>query len=281
METTYTRIVSTVNPPINPFLPPIERPDSTEQSRWRVVTYWISSAIIAAEFACGGVMDLLQASPFFEMLRGLGYPGYFSIILGFWKLPAAVTVLVPQLPRLKEWAYAGMFFTMIGAAMSHLAMNDPAVRLIAPVFFATLVVVSWSLRPASRSEFTGSGFAATKSRTIIYWVATIILAVECFVGGIMGILRGLPFVTIMDRLGYPRYLTTILGVSYLLAGVAILLPRFPRAKEWAYAGLIFVYSGAVVSRIVAHDGVEALVGPVILGVLVFASWALRPPARCA
>jgi uncharacterized membrane protein YphA (DoxX/SURF4 family) len=262
------------------LLSSLQRCSSPERSRWRATTYWISTGFIAAEFAVGGIMDLLQSPPFFEILRGLGYPGYFSIIVGVWKLPAAVTVLVPRFPRLKEWAYAGMFFTMTGAALSHFAVSDPPLRFIAPLVFATLVMVSRSLRPPARYELCGSGFAATKNRTIIYWVATIVLATECFVGGIMGLLRVSPFVSIMQQLGYPTYLMTILGVSYLLAGIAIILPRFPRAKEWAYAGLIFIYSGAVVSRVVAHDGVEAFVGLGILSALVFASWALRPPSRC-
>jgi uncharacterized membrane protein YphA (DoxX/SURF4 family) len=274
-ETKYTIIVSLVTKSMSA----LQRSSSPKRWRWRATTYWISTGIIAAEFAVGGIMDLLQSPPFFEILRGLGYPDYFSIILGVWKLPAAVTVLVPRFPRLKEWAYAGMFFTMAGAALSHFAVGDSAIRFIPPVVFATLVMVSWSLRPPARYELSGAWPATTKSRPIIYWVATIVLATECFVGGIMGLLRVSPFVSIMHRLGYPTYLTTILGVSYLLAGIAIVLLRFSRAKEWAYAGLIFIYSGAAVSRLVAHDGVEAFVGPTILSALVLTSWALRPPTR--
>jgi uncharacterized membrane protein YphA (DoxX/SURF4 family) len=253
--------------------------DAVKSSRRRVVIYRVATGIIVAEFAFGGVMDLLQAPPFFPLLLHLGYPGYFSRILGLWKLLGVVAVVVPRFPRLKEWAYAGMFFTMTGAAISHTAVHDSVVMLIAPLSFAALVIVSWALRPLSRSELAGSSSAMTKGRTIGYWIVTVFLAVECFVGGVIGAFRMPPFDGIMNRLGYPPYLMTILGVSYLLAGVAILLPRFPRAKEWAYAGLIFVYSGAVVSRIVAHDGVEAFVGPVILCAFVFVSWALRPPAR--
>jgi uncharacterized membrane protein YphA (DoxX/SURF4 family) len=242
--------------------------NSATPARWRVVIYWIATGIIAAEFGFGGVMDFLQAPPFFPILLHLGYPGYFSRILGVWKLLGTVTMLIPRFPRLKEWAYAGMFFTMTGAAVSHFAHGDPVVSLIVSLVFALLVIVSWSLRPSSRSELAASLVAATKGRTIAYWIITAILAIECFVGGVMGALRMPPFNGIMDRLGYPPYLMTILGVSYLLAGIAILVPRFPRAKEWAYAGLIFIYTGAAASRIIAGDGVGGIVGPMILSVLV-------------
>jgi len=250
-------------------------------SRWRVAVFWVATGIIAAEFAVGGVMDLWQALPFFPILWHLGYPGYFSRILGVWKLLGVVAVLVPRFPRLKEWAYAGMFFTMIGAAISHFAAGDSAVMLIAPLVFGVCVIVSWSLRPPSRSELAPPPIAATRGPTIIYWAVTAILATECFIGGVMGALRSPPFLGLMNRLGYPPYLMTILGVSYLLAGIAILLPRIPRAKEWAYAGLIFIYSGAVVSRIVAREGLEAFLGLMILIALAFASWSLRPATRCA
>jgi uncharacterized membrane protein YphA (DoxX/SURF4 family) len=96
----------------------------------------------------------------------------------------------------------------------------------------------------------------------------------------MGALRLPPFIGIMGHLGYPAYFMTILGVWYVLAGVAVLAPRFPRLKEWAYAGLVFTYTGAVASHLAVGDGAETLVGPIIFTGLTAASWALRPPARC-
>jgi len=83
----------------------------------------------------------------------------------------------------------------------------------------------------------------------------------------------------MEHLGYPAYFMTILGVWYLLAGVALLAPRFPRLKEWAYAGLVFTYTGAVASHLAAGGGAETLIGPIGFTGLAFASWALRPPGR--
>ena len=253
--------------------------NSSKRLRWRIVAYWVATGIITAEFAFGGVMDILQLPPFFALLRRLGYPGYFSIILGIWKVLGAVTVLIPRFPRLKEWAYAGMFFTMTGAAVPHLAITDPAIMLIAPIGFAVLVVASWALRPSCRRELRSSSMAITQGRTIAYWVSTVLIAAECLIGGLMGALRLQPFVGIMDHLGYPRYFTIIIGVCYLLAGLALIPPRFALLKEWAYAGLIFVYTGAAASHLVAGDGAATSVAPVVLSGLAFTSWALRPPAR--
>ena len=133
--------------------------NSTDCSRRRIIAYWVATVIIAAEFAVGGVMDILRLPPFFGILKHLGYPGYFSVILGVWKVLGSVAVLAPRFPRLKEWAYAGMFFSMTGAAASHLAVYDPPVMLVAPIIFTSFVVASWALRPLARrvlvSRFEG------------------------------------------------------------------------------------------------------------------------------
>ena len=121
--------------------------------------------------------------------------------------------------------------------------------------------------------------AYSRSRAIAYWVTTLALATECVVGGVMGALRLSPFIEIIGHLGYPAYFMTILGVWYVLAGVALLAPRFPRLKEWAYAGLIFNYTGAAASHLAVGDGVGALIAPTVFTGLAVASWALRPPDR--
>src|SRR5215472_2668734 len=89
-----------------------------------------------------------------------------------------------------------------------------------------------------------SSITLSRNHSLAYWITTAILATECIVGGIMGALRLQPFIGIIEHLGYPPYFMTILGVSYVLAGVALLVPNFGRLKEWAYAGLIFNYTGA-------------------------------------
>jgi hypothetical protein len=115
--------------------------------------------------------------------------------------------------------------------------------------------------------------------TTVYWVTTLLLALECLVGGIMGALQRPIFIDIMKHLGYPDYVMTIIGVWYVLGGVALLVPGFPLLKEWAYAGLFFIYTGAIASRPAVGDGVVTLVGPIILTGLVIASWTWRPSTR--
>jgi hypothetical protein len=83
-------------------------------------------------------------------MKHLGYPAYFLIILGFWKLAGAVTLLVPRFPRLKEWAYAGLFFAYTGAAASLLAVGDGAGAIAPPIAFAGLTLASWAFWPSDR-----------------------------------------------------------------------------------------------------------------------------------
>ena len=82
----------------------------------------------------------------------LGYPVYFIMLIGLWKLLGAIAVLVPGFPRLKEWAYAGMFFNMTGAAVSTIAVdgNREMWHVVVQLLMAALIVTSWALRPASR-----------------------------------------------------------------------------------------------------------------------------------
>lgn len=84
------------------------------------------------------------------MMERLGYPLYFLSILGIWKLLGVVTVLIPKFPVVKEWAYAGFFFTASGAIFSHLAVGDAAAELFGPGLLLVLTVVSWYFRPADR-----------------------------------------------------------------------------------------------------------------------------------
>src|SRR5262245_32169348 len=98
----------------------------------------------------GSLWDLLRIEWVRVVMTDLGYPHYLLLILGVWKLPCAVTLLVPRFPRLKEWAYAGAFFNYSGAAASHLLVGDAASQWIAPSIFAGILLGSWALRPEDR-----------------------------------------------------------------------------------------------------------------------------------
>ena len=118
------------------------------------IAYWTTTILVALPIGSGGVGQLVQfrANPH-GTVPVLGYPLYFFAILGFWKILGAIAILVPRYPRLKEWAYAGIFFDLTGAAASVAAVGGYgayAFHVIAPLVIAGLTVASWALRPESR-----------------------------------------------------------------------------------------------------------------------------------
>jgi len=117
---------------------------------------------------------------------------------------------------------------------------------------------------------------------IIYWVATIWLALGMVSTGIVQLLKqrngqgGLDMIT---HLGYPVYLLTILGTWKLLGAIAVLIPKFPLLKEWAYAGFFFVMTGAIFSHFAVADPFEEMLPALLLLILTFISWYSRPADR--
>ena len=114
----------------------------------RTVPYRTSTVFAAFAMGATGIADLLRAPAIMESLAHLGYPIYFVNILGTWEILGALAILLPTPPRLKDWAYAGMFFTLTGAALSHLAVADPALKVLTPLVVLAAVVVSAATRPA-------------------------------------------------------------------------------------------------------------------------------------
>ena len=127
---------------------------ATKTERNRATFYWLATALLVSELVIGGIWDVLRVPRVREVIERLGYPTYFLVILGVWKLLGAVALVIPRFPRLKEWAYAGVVFNLTGALVSHVASGD-----IEPGPMAYLVVMlgataaSWSLRPPSRRNF--------------------------------------------------------------------------------------------------------------------------------
>lgn len=115
-----------------------------------VIAYWVATSLLVLAFASGGVMDLRQTPEMLEGMKALGYPAYFATLLGLWKLAGALTLVVPGFGRVKEWAYAGMFFDLTGAAVSHAAVGDPLGKVLVPLVLTGVLVASWALRPSSR-----------------------------------------------------------------------------------------------------------------------------------
>lgn len=117
---------------------------------WRATVYWLATAAVIAESAVGGTWDIIRMPYVAGLVTHLGYPSYFLVLLGTWKVLAAAALLVPRRALLKEWAYAGCFFTYTGAIVSHLAAGYALSELGILVPMAALTVTSWALRPASR-----------------------------------------------------------------------------------------------------------------------------------
>jgi hypothetical protein len=120
------------------------------------ITYWTTTVLIAFFIGSGGVAQLARVPGTVDgFVHILGYPRYFVTILGFWKVLGAIAILVPRFPRLKEWAYAGIFFDLTGAAASSAAVGGSggiyAFHILAPLVLAVVAVASWALRPESRT----------------------------------------------------------------------------------------------------------------------------------
>jgi len=118
--------------------------------RIKTIAYWVTTIFGPASFVIGGIIGLTRGAAMLSELAHLGYPAYFSTILGAWKLLGAIAIVAPRFPRLKEWAYAGFFFDLTSAAFSHASAGDGAGDILAPLGFLALVVASWALRPESR-----------------------------------------------------------------------------------------------------------------------------------
>jgi len=114
------------------------------------IMFWVATGIVCFSLFTGSLGDLFRFAPVEDGMTHLGYPPYVMTILGVWKLLAVLAILAPGFPRLKEWAYAGAFFDFSGAVASHLAAAEPLVKILAPLLFAALTLVSWRLRPQPR-----------------------------------------------------------------------------------------------------------------------------------
>ena len=114
------------------------------------IIYWIATIWLSLGMASTGIVQLMKIKEEADMMDRLGYPLYFLTILGIWKLLGVIAVLIPKTPLVKEWAYAGFFFAMTGAILSHIAVADPAKDLFGPLLLVVLTIVSWYFRPAER-----------------------------------------------------------------------------------------------------------------------------------
>lgn len=116
----------------------------------KMIGYWITTGLIALAFGMGGVMDVMAGPDVATIMSHLGYPLYVARVIGVFKVVATAAVLVPGMPRLKEWAYAGIAVDLIGAAVSHISVGDGPKDFMPALFLLVVGAASWALRPPSR-----------------------------------------------------------------------------------------------------------------------------------
>lgn len=126
----------------------------------------------------------------------------------------------------------------------------------------------------------------TKRNKIIYWIATVWLSLGMTATGIQQLLKlqqegavAPPGVYGIKELGYPVYFLTIIGVWKILGVVAVLIPKFPLLKEWAYAGFFFLTTGAIFSHAATGNSVNEILPSLLLLALTVVSWYFRPANR--
>jgi len=162
----------------------------------RSVAFWIRTAayclltgIIALEMVAGSVWDLGHIEYVRVVFARLGYPLFLLNILGVWKFPCAVTLVLPRFLRLKEWAYAGAVFLYTGAAASHQMAGEPPSHWVGPLVFALMTLGSWALRPASRRLSQGPAPAAPSKRE---WIVSAAALAVMIVFALVSIPKGPP-----------------------------------------------------------------------------------------
>ncbi len=119
-------------------------------SKTRAIFYWITTVVSAVAFMIPGIGNLTHQPHFAADMAHLGYPGYFLTIFGLWKMLGAITIMAPNLKRIKEWAYAGMIFDLTCAAYSRICVHDEIIKAVIPLVISCVVITSWYLRPYSR-----------------------------------------------------------------------------------------------------------------------------------
>ncbi|SFT23688.1 DoxX family protein [Paenibacillus sp. BC26] len=126
---------------------------SGTQPRVKMIAYWVATLLLAFSITLSGIGQLMRYGGNVELITHIDFPLYITSILGTWKLLGVLAIVVPGVPRLKEWAHAGIFFLMTGAAFSHALADDYGdygFNIILPLTYAALNIASWALRPNSR-----------------------------------------------------------------------------------------------------------------------------------
>lgn len=114
------------------------------------IIYWIFTLWMSLGMVSTAIVQLMKNKDELANFTNLGYPSYLMTIIGIWKILGVIAILIPKFPLLKEWAYAGFFFVMSGAVISHIIVNDSFSNTFPAVLLLVLVIISWYFRPANR-----------------------------------------------------------------------------------------------------------------------------------
>lgn len=119
------------------------------QKRNKII-YWIFTLWMSLGMVSTAIVQLIRNKDELANFANLGYPSYLMTIIGVWKILGVIAVLIPKFPLLKEWAYAGFFFVMSGAFISHCIVSDTFSKTFPAILLLVLVIISWYFRPAER-----------------------------------------------------------------------------------------------------------------------------------
>lgn len=114
------------------------------------IIYWVVTVFLSVGMFAGGIQQTFQIGGYNEIITKLHYPLYVLSILGIWKILGVIAILIPKFSLLKEWAYAGFFFAMSGAAISHFAVGQSFTEAIPALILLAVTVLSWYFRPSDR-----------------------------------------------------------------------------------------------------------------------------------
>ncbi|MFP3595294.1 DoxX family protein [Chryseobacterium sp. SIMBA_029] len=122
----------------------------TQFRKRTTIIYWIFTAWLSLGMLSTAAVQLLKNKDEVENFTHLGYPLYLMTLIGIWKILGVIAILIPKTPLLKEWAYAGFFFVMSGAIISHIASDHNLSKIFASLLLLVLTIISWYFRPAER-----------------------------------------------------------------------------------------------------------------------------------
>ncbi len=114
------------------------------------IIYWTVTIFLSIGMLAGGIQQMLQIGGYNDIVTRLGYPLYLLSIIGTWKILGIIVILIPGFRLVKEWAYAGFFFVLSGAAISHLAAGQSLAEAVPSLILLLVTVLSWYFRPMDR-----------------------------------------------------------------------------------------------------------------------------------